>query len=187
MADLNRIRVAWANWSGGPGVSTFYFTGTDYAAVGALNGFFDSLKGSVPTGITMTVPGTGDIIDSATGVLTGQWQHGADTVHTGSGTGQYTSGAGLLLKWHTAMIHNGRRLQGHTFLVPIVGSTFGSDGHVLPASIAGTQTNINTLVSSAGNELVVWGRPKAGTGGVAGQITDGVIASKPALLRSRRD
>ena len=187
MAEINRVRVSWTGFNGQPGVSTHFFSGTDYTFLTALNAFYESMKQIVPLGVTLTVAGSGDILDDATGGLTGQWSHGTDTQHLGAGNGNYMVAEGVLVRWKTSQIHNRRRLQGRTFFVPCISSIFSASGWLAEASRAQLQGYVDTLTLATPQEMVVWGRPKAGAGGVTGAVTAGIVETKPCVLRSRRD
>lgn len=188
MAEIMRMRVGWSGWNGGPGVSTFYASGTDPAPLlKGIDTFFANLTTYVPSGIIFTVYGGGDIIESTTGVLTGQWQHQADVTHTCSGNGNYAAAAGCQIRWNTSTIHSGRRLAGRTFLVPLTSANFDGTGQVNASTSTSLTTGANQLISDSLNSLVVWGRPKGGAGGLAGEVTTANVPRKDVVLRSRRD
>lgn len=187
MASISRVRVEWSNFPGAPGVSTHYLTGTDYAALAPLNAFYESMKGFVPSGIVMTVRASGDIIDADTGALQGQWQHGTDTQHVGTGAGVWSAAQGIMVRWNTSLIHRGRFVKGRTFFVPVCTSPFSNNGQLSEANRAQLQGFVDTLTTAAAGELAVYSRPVNGSGGVAAQVTTGTVPVKPCVLRSRRD
>lgn len=195
MTELMRIRVGWSGWSGGPGVTTFYASGTDVApALTAIDTFFANLTTYVPAGIIFTTYGGGDIIEDSSGALTGQWQHQADKTHTCSGNGSYAAAAGGQIQLKTDKIHRGRRLAGRFFMVPLCSANFGGDGLITSTVATQLTTGAQNMITAANNTLCVWGRPLrvTGTGGTVNDGTNGSISSavmprKSVVLRSRRD
>jgi len=94
MADMERILVAWTGVAGLPGVSVFY--GTVGASANAdIKTFFTAIAGLCPLGLSWTIPGSGDLVDDATGSLTGSWVNagGGGTV-AASGASQHAAGCG---------------------------------------------------------------------------------------------
>lgn len=204
MADLCRVNVAWQNWPGAPGLTQFYFLNAAMQTnVDAVRAFFNSCAGLLPSGLTINVPGSGDIIDSATGLITGAW-----TVTTTpatlscSGAGAYAGNAGAVIHWLTADVSNGRRVRGRTFLVPLISTQFETNGSLTTTCISTITTAGNTLRTAAAGNMRIWSRPvDAGTvydrkTGVAKQIQsrpgqhsdiNGVrVPDLAVTLRSRR-
>jgi hypothetical protein len=157
---LQRVNVAWQNWPGAPGLSTFFFTTISQAKVDALRAFFNAVAGMVPTGLTIQVPGSGDYIDEGTGAIGGTWAVGTTpAVVTGTGAGAYAGNAGALIHWLTSSIVAGRRVRGRTFIVPAVSTQFETNGSLTSAAIT-TLTNAgNTLLTAVGTDMAVWSRP----------------------------
>lgn len=195
MATLNRYRVTWSGFSGGPGVSTFYgsstATTTDLSA--ALKAFFEGIKSILPSTVTISYPLGADQIDDGNGALVGAISVAGATATVGTGGTTYGAPMGMAVKWVTAMIAHKHRLIGHTFIVP---AALGS-----PASGAPSATNTTTLqtaaalmLTTAPNSFVVWSRPLY-TGhpptlertGTSGTITGLAVLPKFVTLRSRRD
>ncbi len=111
---LARARVAWQNWPGSPGVSTFYFDPQpSQAQLDSLRTFFAALASILPSGLTINVPGSGDEISEATGNLSGVWSV-ATTPATinATGTGSYAGNAGAVVHWLTNGLMGKRRLRG---------------------------------------------------------------------------
>jgi hypothetical protein len=115
------------------------------------------------------------------------------TITGGSVANNYSGASGLVINWRTAGVRNGRRVRGRTFLVPLAGGAYGTDGTIDNANITETVTAATALYTTASPiKLGVWARPKRDD---LGNITeDGsfhpvVAASVPdmaAVLRSRR-
>ena len=187
MTQLQRTRVTWAGFKGGPGVSTFYSDGTSPANLDALRSFFASFAAMLPTGLTIQVAGDGDIIDDATGTLTGSWSGTQPAVVSGTGTGGYAGAVGGMVTWVTGTVHNGRRLKGRTFMVPLASGAFSGSG-VLYATFATTaKSAADTLIAATGPDWYVWGRPGPKGPGTSAPISSAVAGNLVAVLRSRRD
>ena len=188
MAAIARLRAAWAG-SGidGPGVSTFYFDPSDTGAADAVHDFFQALNPVLfPSGLTITVPPNGDIIDDATGVLSGSWNDpGTGGVTTGTATTDFARGVGFRVVWNTSGIFRGRRVRGSTFIVPIQGGVFSTSGLLDPATVAATQAAADALVGS-GVTFKVWSRPVDATPGESNDFTSATAPNKVSWLRSRR-
>src|SRR6478752_4701630 len=129
MAAIRRIIVNWNGLAGLPGVSVFYSLDSVTGQLAALRTFFDSLKLAFPAPLQWSFPGSGDVLDSATGTLTGGWTDTTPSSVTATGSGQHASGVGMFVKWNTAAIVGGRRLKGRTFLCPLGSGQYESTGN----------------------------------------------------------
>lgn len=203
MTAIQRVRVAWTGFVGGPGVSTFYTD--DFAGFsGAFSTLMASLKDSIPDTVKITVPNSGDTIDDTTGALLGSWNGTSGFFVQCTGDGHHAAPAGYMIKWETGAIHNGRRVRGRTFIVPCSSNIYDADGTLIPAFLTGKQTALDTFVASMGTTLKVWQRPRAATpswtdvkgrthlaksatDGWASFVTSATIPDKTVVLRSRRD
>lgn len=183
-----RVRCSWQNWPGAPGVSTFY--GDDditQATVDSIRTFFQALVTLLPTGLTINVPSSGDIIDQSSGTLTGVWSVGSTPATvTGAGAGAYAGNAGAVVHWLTDAIVAGRRTRGRTFLVPLVGSAFDTSGSLSTTAHTAITNAAAALVSANPGLLNVWRRPKPGFSGGNASITSSRVPDLAISLRSRR-
>lgn len=163
MTDLCRVNVAWQNWPGAPGLSQLYFLNTAMQTnVDGVRAFFNALTNFLPSGLAINVPGSGDIIDSATGSITSAWSvTTTPTTVSGLGSGTYAGNAGAVIHWLTADVRDGRRIRGRTFLVPLVASSFESNGSLTSATISAITAAGNTLRTTASGNMRVWARPVA--------------------------
>lgn len=187
MAILNKIPVVWSGGPGMPGVSIFYADGAATPPLGALGAFFTAVKASFPTGLTWTIPGSGDALDSQTGVLVSSWSAaGGSTVAASGAATSYAGAAGAMVRWNTSGIVNGRRVKGRTFLVPLISTVYAS-GVIQTGTVTAFQSAANTLVTAAGADLRIWHRPTAGAGGSAYPVASAVVPNLATVLRSRRD
>lgn len=185
MADLERIVVDWNGLSGLPGVSVFYGALAGNANA-SLKTFFTSCQSIFPAGLTWTIPGGGDLVDSATGAITGTWINGAGGGQVAaSGAAAHAAGTGAYVNWRTGVVIGRRRLMGRTFLAPIMNSAYDNQGTIVAANLTTLQNAANALVT-AGNTRV-WHRPNAAhTGGQAGVVSVATIPDQVTSLRSRR-
>lgn len=193
---LLRVRAVGTGWTGGPGLSTFYFdsgVATVDAALatgvtGRVRAYFDAVKAYYSTGVAWTVDPVVDAMNEDTGALSGQVVAGAAPA-TVVGTAAVSSGPAFVAavgKLRTNTFWAGRRIQGRTFLSPLA-NTFtdstGVEGGLMAAQTAGLNA---ILTTGGGPALVVWHRPKNGTGGfMAGVVTVSSSATF-GVLKSRR-
>lgn len=186
MATIERYRVGWTGFTGSPGVSTFYFFGAVDPA-GSLHAMFDAIKARFPNTVTWSFPAQGDTIDDSTGQLNGSFSSAGAASVTGTDAGVYSAPSGAVIRWSTGTIIGGRRVSGHTFLVPLAGSAYQGDGTISTTPLGDIQTAVNTwLGTTAGLAQVIFRRP--GSTGGAGHVavTSAVVPDEAVVLRSRR-
>lgn len=203
MVSLMRVTARWNGFPGAPGYSVFHLRDFDSgtggndiptaaqagAAALRIRGFFDAIKGILPSVATIQVSGEVEVVDSETGNLIDAVSAGVPGVVTGGITGVYASPVGAVVNWRTGSVRNGRRLRGRTFIVPMAGSQFAS-GILLPAAQTTIQTAASALADSTQTpDLFVFGRPTSSgaSDGVAAVVTGAQVPSLAAILRSRRD
>jgi hypothetical protein len=197
MTDLYRARTTFTGMIGGPGVATFYFL-DDISFYTSLNSFWDTLKTVMPDDVMITVEAFGDIIDDATGTITGAWTDTPVAGRLGTRAENYAAPAGILMSWNTATILDGRRVRGHTFVVPATSNNFDSIGHVAAGSITAVQAAGAALQFEQHDSFVIWHRPRAAraatpklkaltahAGGHA-LVTSAAVSPRVCVLRSRR-
>lgn len=184
MAAIARIRVEWVG-TVGPGVSTFYCPDTDVSTAHAgVRTFFDTIKTQFPSGISFSFPNAGDLIETATGQLTGSWTAATQASVQGTAAGSArAAGVGLRVQWRTGMIAGGRRISGSTFLTDLTTTVYEANGTLASATV--------TSVSAAGAALVglgvlgVWSRPRNGFAAFT-QWNGVLVPDRVSTLRSRR-
>lgn len=189
MANMRRYNVAWQNWPGSPGVSVFYSdTSVDISTfTDALRAFWNSLAALLPSGLTVQVPSSGDVINDQDGTITGSWSDGTPVlVVTGTGAGAYAGNAGAVVHWLTSGVVNGRRVRGRTFIVPIVGSAYETNGSLSTATLTSLNGAASTLVGAVGSGMRIWHRPKAPAVGSQHDVTGHRVPDLAVSLRSRR-
>ena len=188
MATISRIRAAWQNWPGAPGVSTFYAVmGPAQSEVDGVRAFFNALAALLPSGLTITVPPSGDNIDDATGQIVGAWSVTTPpAVVTGTGAGNYAGNAGACVHWTTGSVLLGRRVKGTTFLVPLVSTAFATDGSIGAATLTTLQTAAAGLVTAWAGNGKVWSRKTQFRQGSSYTVTGSSVPDLAISLRSRR-
>lgn len=190
---IDKLISRWTGFSGAPGFTVMYFQDTQTTAPADMRAFWDGVKSALPTNVTITVDGSGDTIDEATGDLVSVWTGTAPAPVVGTGAGVYAAPAGAMVRWNTAGIVAGRRVRGKTFLVPAISAAYAGDGSLDAADITVIQTAADALIAAAGSTPVVWARPFAGGVGVPARvgsfhnITTATIPDKAVVLTSRRD
>ena len=203
MTLLDRHRVVWTGFIGAPGVSTFYVaTGTALNA--ALATFFTAIDATLPADVVLEIEPAGDTIESSTGALTGAWTDSAPALIHGSDAAAYSAVSGALVRWGCATFLSGRRLRGHTFLVPFGGDLYDTSGQISASVIAIITAAAGSFVTSLSGNLIIWQRPRlaepaytdraghthpavtARLGGY-GPVLTGTCRPVVTELRSRRD
>lgn len=188
MADIVRVRVEWNGLTGLPGISTFY-VGTTDADISELVTFFTAIRGVFPTGLTWTIPSTGDVLTAETGVLTGTHIFtGSGSVTGNGGNLAYAAGVGLRVRWLTGAVVDGRRVVGTTFLTHLLSSNYDTSGTIDDTDRGVIQTAASAFVAS-GSPWGVWHRPTT-PGGSDGSFHDLSAASVPdkvSWLRTRKN
>jgi hypothetical protein len=208
MANIARVRVDWVGFSGGPGISTFYFdAASSYASAAnpALSTFFAALKPYLPTTVTINFRTSADILDPATGDLVSSASITTGTSQGGTGSGNYAAASGFEVRWITADVVNSRRVAGRTYFVPAGPASFDNTGNLNSGTKAAVQTAASALLTSLGTGYMVWARPYKPTAaqlakaaaegkpapvaraGSAHVVTSIGIPGKLVVLRSRRD
>lgn len=198
MVNLYKVNSVWTGVTGLPGVSTFYTLSVP--TISRYKTFFDAIAAAFPPGIKVTTQATGNIIESTTGTLTGQWSGGTDVVSqmTG-GTASYTSASGPYVRWITSTVLDGRIVKGRTFLTPVSISAYDAAGNINTNTVSVIQAAATALVSAHAQDLVLWHRPRAARAATATKpavaarpgghaiVTGAVVPTKVGVLRSRRD
>ena len=185
MVAIRRVVVSWAGLQGLPGYSVFY-SSSSVDATASLGTFFTSIKGLFPTGLTWGIPSSGDTLEDTNGALTGSWSGGtAATVAANGGGTAYAAGCGGYVNWGTTLVVGKRRLRGRTFLAPMIGTAYDTNGTLASGSLTILQTAATALASSA-NPISIWHRPRAGAGGTHEIVSTAFVPDQVTSLRTRR-
>jgi hypothetical protein len=187
--------VAWGNFPGAPGLSTFYLSPAT-TNVAPLLTFFTTLKDLFPTSTTWTVPNTGDVIDTGTNKITGGWTgSGGGSVASSGSTAAYSGTSGGLIRWTTGAVLNGRRVAGRTYLVPLSTANYDTNGSLSATFITTVQNAANTMIASFASALQVYGPPRdSGTNGpgdpgkaaINSPVISAIVPDLAVVMRSRR-
>lgn len=186
-------RVNWSIPNAGPSQSTFYVTSASEANATQialdLRRLYFTLQPGIPNEVTVSFEPTANIVDTPTGQITAQLTVSppADVVGTAAGT--WAAGTGARIDWLTSRFLNGRNVRGRTFIVPLAANSFGSDGRVLPGSVANLTTAGNNLIDDLighGTALCVYSRPAPGRPGTLTPVEIAAGRSLPATLRGRK-
>lgn len=185
---IQRLRCEWAgDGVEGPGLTTFYAEadGTLAIQVGA-SAFFTALVDVIPAGTTITIPAGGDLLDEATGELTGTWGSGSPTVVLGEFPGSFAGGVGARVVWETGVVRAGRRVRGSTFVVPLGTVSYEDNGTLTAATVSLLESAIAGMLVQVPTQMRVWSRPKPALPGAASPVISGRAPDRISWLRSRR-
>lgn len=183
MVDIQRIVVQWSGLNGLPGESVFYGLAGSTANAD-IKAYFTAIQSVFPAGLSWVIPGSGDLLDVASGHLTGSWTNagGGGTV-AASGAAAYATGCGTWVTWQTSLIPAKRRLKGKTILAPLMNSAY-TNGAIVSGNVTTLQNAANTLVTGA--KTMIWHRPVGFAGGVATNPTAAQQSSVVTSLKTRR-
>jgi hypothetical protein len=200
MALIARVKVNWTGFIGAPGFTNLHFAPTDFGpsitqtvvndAQAKVDTWLNAWKAAFPTTVLWGVDPTVEVIEDSTGDLQEYMTVTPEAVESGSQAGAYAAASGAVVNWSTAGVRNGRRVRGRTFMVPLSGAAFESNGTLLNTALTGwrnASTAMITTVDAA--TLVVWSRPSGigASDGISHAVTAATIADKAAVLTSRRD
>jgi len=187
MANLIKQVCTWTGVGAtGGGVSVFYFDESHVGGTTDLKAFFTSVATGIPSGTTITVPNTGDLIDVASGNISGTWTDGTAGTIACSGSGAWAAGVGCRIVWSTDGVTHNRRVKGSTFLVPLTAANYQTDGTILDTTRSSLNTAATTLFTASDPEMKIYTRPVGGNGGKASTVKGAVVPDKVSWLRSRR-
>lgn len=195
MPNMLRIRTVLNGWSGGPGLSTFYFdpgvVTIDAAMITGVTGrvrqYFDAWRAYMPTVNTAQVDSVADIVDAATGALVGQVSAGsAPAVVVGSGGVAGPAFVAVVGRLTTNSFVGGKRLRGRTYAGPL-SATFTDSVAPEGGLLAAVQSGLVLMNTPAGGPgLVVWHRPTGGAGGAIAGVVNTSASPVYGVLKSRR-
>jgi hypothetical protein len=186
MVDIGRVRAEWSGFTGGPGVSTFYFL--DASGVASdLHDFLYAMANNIPPDVTIQIADSGDTLNEVTGAPTGLFTMDSTEPIVGRGGSDYAAPVGILVNWPTADVGPHRRIRGKTFFVPASSDSFYSDGQMVLVVRDSLQGAARAFATAQLDNYMVWHRPTGGAGGLAHTVTGADIPRKPCVLTSRRD
>lgn len=189
-----RVQSRWSGFQGAPGYTAFYFMAgggliSDAQQVAdRVGGFWDLLTGSLPNDVDIEVLPEVEVLDEDTGMITDFETIDPPSTFSGSQSGGYSAASGAVINWRTNDLRFGRRIRGRTFIVPLGANGYESDGTLTSIQRDNIQAAADSMVGGDfDSELVVWSRPRDGSGGVAGTVIQASVPDMAAVLRSRRD
>lgn len=194
---MSQVFLAKAVWDGipsGTGVTQLAFLwdgGAVDSTLSDLHNFFNAITAQLPATVGVTVHQEADLFDPASGDLEGTVTAATALPRVvGTGSGTYANGSGCSVIWETGSIARSRRCRGRTYLVPLVGSAYQSDGTLAAGTISAIQGAANAIVTSTAARsqgLQVWSRPNAKyPSGVINQVISALVKDQPAGLQTRR-
>jgi len=190
--NLSQIRAVLTGWNGAPGYTNFYIDSVDPTACqdmhNAAHTFFDSIKGQFPTSVRINFPTDVRQVDAATGDLGSVVTIGTPAAEVvGLGTADFNAAAGASVTWLTTTPAASRLVTGRTYLVPLGGNFYESNGTPASAGLTVLRNAAAALVAAMDPIFVVWRRPVAGAGGSVAPIVGSRVNDIGVVLKSRRD
>lgn len=184
MTSINRVQVKWQQAGGFAGVNTFYQTGdVDLENYRLL---YTAFIASLPDDVTISFLDANLTYESDTGAVTGDYSTDSVDNLTGTSTGDFARGVGVLLGWNTGEFRNNRRVRGRTYIVPVEVASFDTLGNVDAGFITGAVAAADTFISNQSEQNYVWHQPVNDVGGQIYVIHSSAMSATPAVLRSRR-
>lgn len=185
MAIMKRYRAVWTGFPGGPGVTHFYGVPADLE-VPSVRQFFANIVAFIPQTVSIQVENVGDLVEATDGSIVGSWSEAAVAAVPGSSGGAYSAPSGASVTWKTNVVVAGRRLQGRTFLVPLSGASYATDGSLEPGAQAGIESSAVQLFGAM--TLYIWHRPTIAlpASGIFAPVVSARVPDRAAVLRSRR-
>lgn len=191
-----RVRAVGSGWTGGPGLSTFYFNEgilpIDNAMAvnltGRVRAYFDAVRPYTTSTVSWQVDPVIAAMDEETGLLT-QEVSATPAPAPVTGSGGATIGptfVALVGRLRTNAFQAGRRIQGRTFYAPLSATFTDSQLPETGAQAAQVSGLTAILATGGGAPLVVWQRPKPGRPGSIYAVTTVSSAPEFGVLRSRR-
>lgn len=201
MAEILRVKARWGGFTGAPGYSVFHFR--DFEGNGDQNGFaqgaadrtrsfFDGFRVWLAPNVTIQVLGEVEVVEETNGQIVDVVGVTQPAVVTSGASviDRYAAAVGAVVTWRTSVVRNGRRVKGRTFIVPLKGDAYGSDGTLHTDFLGAINPAAAALHADAGSpDLGVYARPTApgANDGAWYQVSSHSIPDISAVLRSRRD
>lgn len=193
MATLARIRALWDSFPGEPGYTNWYYDMTDSVAgdlqtwADQMQTFFTALQPRLPTNLSVSIDPEVAQIDSSTGKMVGLGVITPGTPAVGTGSGPYSGTSGAVVRWTTNSFKNGRQVRGHTYLVPLYGGAYASDGSISTVTRNDIQDAAEAAIVGPVVKRVIWSRPaKGGSDGTYAAVIEAYVPNLAVVLRTRR-
>lgn len=201
MASMYRVRSIWSGFSGAPGYTNMYFGTTDPLLAGAtqactdVRAFWQACVSVFPDDVQINVEPNVQIVEDSTGLVEDELSTTATAAVNGTSGAAYAAPCGASIEWRTSQFVNGRRVKGRSYLVPLVSTSYETDGTLIAAALTALQAAAAGLIA-APSQFVVWHRPVEASAGPppveasAGSlhlVATAGVSDRVAVLRSRRD
>lgn len=190
-----RVKLRWTGFTGAPGYTNLHFAAPTeptqagaQAAYDAAADFAGNIISAVPSAVSITTEGGVEVVEQTTNELMTVFSATTRTASKGLQTGGFASSTGACIVWETGEVRNGRRVRGRTFVVPLAGVYYDTDGTLTSGVITDLQ-QAATALAGGGFSFGILARPTV-TGAADGgfyTVSSGRISDKSAVLRSRRD
>jgi hypothetical protein len=176
--------MLWTGGPGMPGTNTVYAAEGDVAIADARNeleAFYDAwATNHCANDLTVTIPNTGDIIDTTNGDLIGVWNDRTPITIPGTLSAERVPRTTqLLVQMHTDLVVSSRRLHGRLFLPGVVEPD--SDDGVPSAGLL--SSTISAATTCFVDDFAIY----SPTHNTWATITGVDVWREFAVLRSRRD
>lgn len=187
MPTCSRVVIAWSGQAVvGGGVSVLHCAvGDEHALMTDFRAFLNTTTGNFPNQLTASFPSAGTTINEADGQTNGAWSDPSPPASiTGASANTWANGVGLRVKWTSSTFHNGHRIVGATFMVPLQINAYEGAGNIVTVNLGQFQTAGNTLV--AAGHLRIYSRDTGLHDGVSVQALGCDVPDRVSWLRGRR-
>ena len=182
---IRKVIVHWNNTPALNAVNVWYTFDSGGNWLPDLRTWYNSFSSYIPSGITITFPTVGEVLDDSDGSVANTWSESAVSTVTGTAGGAYASGTGACFVWNTGIFLTRRQLRGRTFMVPLAGMV-DTDGSLSTGFASAVNTSTATFLAATVGKLSVWHRPVGFAGGTARLVDGYSLHDRPAFLNSRR-
>jgi hypothetical protein len=203
VATIWQVTWAWDGFTGAPGYTNLYYQaqtqdGTECAAaVAKSRTLWTALAGLVPNLVHLDLVTDVRLIDDTDGTLRNIFTvSGTAGVAGSGGVGSYTGPSGGCIDWLTGVTHGRHMLTGRTFVVPLIGTAYESNGTLSSATVTGLANAAESMRTGVGPTFGVWGRPRKAPEppatkppqliGAWHPAISSRVVDRAAVLRSRR-
>lgn len=182
---IDRLQVELTGPQIGRGVATHYaLAGMDHQP--DFKTFWAALASVMPSGVTSLVPASGDTIEVESGLLQSVWTADLFGSTTATNVGVHAAGVGACVNWITAGIANGHRVRGRTFIVPLAGEKYDSDGTLNAQCVSQINAACIALIGATSPNFGIYSRGVGDGDGTFHPVVSHKLADRVSTLRTRR-